>query len=133
MSLKSPLSTLLQNWHPRVLAVGALLIVSAIITLLAVCGTDAVWVPKCMFHQLTGLDCPGCGSQRAIVAATHGRWADAWHLNPALWVGLTIAFIYTMFPYRQPPRRRVERILYSPTAYLSIAAAIVIWTIARNL
>ncbi|WP_225974845.1 DUF2752 domain-containing protein [Arachidicoccus ginsenosidivorans] len=27
---------------------------------------DSSWFPKCPFRSLTGLQCPGCGSQRAI-------------------------------------------------------------------
>ena len=29
--------------------------------------------PKCPFHQLTGLHCPGCGSQRAINKILNGN------------------------------------------------------------
>jgi uncharacterized protein DUF2752 len=42
--------------------------------------------PLCVFHQLTGLDCPGCGSLRALHALLHGRLVEALHFN-----ALTIA------------------------------------------
>ncbi len=29
--------------------------------------------PVCMFHKLTGLNCPGCGSTRALFALLHGN------------------------------------------------------------
>lgn len=29
--------------------------------------------PVCMFHKLTGLNCPGCGSTRALYALLHGN------------------------------------------------------------
>jgi hypothetical protein len=37
--------------------------------------------PVCVFHQLTGLDCPGCGSQRALHALLRGNFITALHLN----------------------------------------------------
>jgi len=33
--------------------------------------------PKCPFYGITGLYCPGCGSQRAIHALLHGQIANA--------------------------------------------------------
>jgi Protein of unknown function (DUF2752) len=29
--------------------------------------------PVCLFHQLTGLNCPGCGATRALYALLHGN------------------------------------------------------------
>lgn len=36
----------------------------------------------CLFHNLTGLPCPGCGMTRGFVAMGHGRIAEAWTANP---------------------------------------------------
>lgn len=33
--------------------------------------------PRCLLHWLTGLHCPGCGTQRALHALLHGRWTEA--------------------------------------------------------
>jgi len=40
--------------------------------------------PVCYFHRLTGLDCPGCGSQRAIHQLLHGNLLLAFRFNPLL-------------------------------------------------
>ena len=40
------------------------------------------WAPKCPFHLLTGLDCPGCGNQRAVHALLHGNLREAVAANP---------------------------------------------------
>lgn len=38
------------------------------------------WI--CPFHALTGWDCPGCGSMRAVHQLLHGHFAEAFRLNP---------------------------------------------------
>lgn len=43
--------------------------------------------PRCFFHSLTGLDCPGCGGLRATHQLLHGDFLAAVKLNP-LFVGL---------------------------------------------
>ena len=35
----------------------------------------------CMFYNLTGLPCPGCGMTRGFVAMGHGQLAAAWRHN----------------------------------------------------
>jgi hypothetical protein len=37
--------------------------------------------PVCRFHQLTGLNCPGCGATRACHALLHGDLAAAFRDN----------------------------------------------------
>ena len=40
--------------------------------------------PRCVFHALTGLDCPGCGGLRAAHRLLHGDVAGAFAFNPLL-------------------------------------------------
>jgi hypothetical protein len=42
--------------------------------------------PRCVFHALTGLECPGCGGTRALHQLLHGRFVDAYRLNPMLFL-----------------------------------------------
>ena len=37
--------------------------------------------PVCQFHQITGLDCPGCGGLRAAHELLHGHLIAALHFN----------------------------------------------------
>ena len=50
---------------------------------------QTLWSPKCLFRSLTGLSCPGCGSQRAVYHLLHGRWLTAIHYNVLLLPSLT--------------------------------------------
>jgi hypothetical protein len=40
--------------------------------------------PKCLFHTLTGLYCPGCGSTRCLHALVHGNLRQAAAFNVLL-------------------------------------------------
>jgi uncharacterized membrane protein HdeD (DUF308 family) len=48
--------------------------------------TVAPFYPRCLFHSLTGLQCPGCGTTRALHHLLHGRVREAFQLNAMLFV-----------------------------------------------
>jgi Protein of unknown function (DUF2752) len=48
--------------------------------------------PVCQFHQLTGLNCPGCGATRALYALLHGNFLLALKDN-ALFIFTLAAFL----------------------------------------
>lgn len=100
---------------------------AVIVVFLALFDPTEVAAPQCTFRLLTGLDCPGCGTQRAIHALLHGRVADAWGYNAALFVAVPLIIIYMWSP------RRMERVLYAPATLWTIAAATAAWWVFRNL
>lgn len=91
-------------------------------------------MPKCAFKLLTGLDCPSCGSQRALHALLHGRVADALSFNPFLVLSIPY-LIAVMWGYAKtiPGSDVVRRIAHHPIAMLTYVALFCIWWIARNL
>jgi len=52
--------------------------------------TSHSFYPRCLFHQMTGLLCPGCGSLRAAHQLLHGRLMYALHFNALLVLSLPI-------------------------------------------
>ncbi|HTL18820.1 MAG TPA: DUF2752 domain-containing protein [Patescibacteria group bacterium] len=46
--------------------------------------------PTCLFHQATGLLCPGCGCLRAVHQLLHGNVTAAFHFNPWLVLSLPV-------------------------------------------
>ncbi len=49
----------------------------------------------CVFYELTGLYCPGCGSGRALFSLLHGNWRAAVKHNALfLPLGVPAAFVF---------------------------------------
>lgn len=93
---------------------------------------QATWMPKCLFHELTGWQCPGCGSQRMAHALLHGRLAQAWSFNPFIFIitpVVTLLAVGETWPRRWP---RLNAVMHHPAVIVAIGAAIVLWTIVRN-
>jgi hypothetical protein len=42
---------------------------------------ETAYSPKCIFHVMTGLNCPGCGMQRFLHAFMHGNFLEAIQYN----------------------------------------------------
>jgi len=90
--------------------------------------------PKCPFKSITGLQCPGCGSQRAIYQVLHGNFAESFRLNylflPAIFYGLIGGFTANFFPSQWPVIRKK---FYGLTAaYVALIIILLFW-IARNI
>jgi len=61
--------------------------------------------PVCPVHEHLHLECPGCGTTRALAALLHGHFAEALRLN-ALMIGavLPLAAVYGLFAYMRAVR-----------------------------
>ncbi len=55
--------------------------VSAVVTLAIFDPATAGFFPPCLFHQCTGLYCPGCGTTRALHQLLHGNLGAVLRLN----------------------------------------------------
>lgn len=61
--------------------------------------SDVPLFPKCIFHLLTGLECPGCGIQRALHHLLHGEFTEALRYN-AVAVLVIIPYLSLFFLLR---------------------------------
>jgi len=53
--------------------------------------------PSCAFKQITGLQCPGCGGQRAIYSLLHFQFQEAFQFNSLLVASLPYLSIWILF------------------------------------
>lgn len=89
--------------------------------------------PRCIFKVVTGLDCPGCGSQRAVHALLHGDIAAAARFNLLFLIEIPLlgAIIAGWFLRETYPR--FHRVVSSKPFIYTILGAIIVWTIVRNI
>jgi len=88
-----------QSAPPKIAAAQTLVFFTVVVLVVAALGSGAVlfffdpakhgFYPICLFHSLTGLNCPGCGATRSAYQLLHGHLLRALQDN-ALFV-LTLA------------------------------------------
>ena len=90
--------------------------------------------PKCIFKMLTGLNCPGCGSQRAVHHMLHGNFSQAFFLNPILMPALAYALLGAVLPLLFPSRwLELKRIFFGVKASYASLVIIILFFVWRNL
>ncbi len=117
------------------------LLVSVIVLLLAFAAYQlrqdggAGWMPGCFFRKLTDLECPGCGMTRATYAVLHGRFADAFRLNPVGIILFPLAMIGLGLEILGWVRGKAvyPRLSVGKWGSIAIAAILIIWWVVRNM
>lgn len=89
----------------------------------------STFYPQCVFHQVTGLDCPGCGTTRALHALLHGRIGEAFRLNAMLFPLMLVG----VFSAPSFLRGRTPAFVMNPWFAWGSFVVIVAWWIGRNL
>ncbi|WP_244614428.1 DUF2752 domain-containing protein [Elizabethkingia argenteiflava] len=94
---------------------------------------DFFW--KCPFRQITGYDCPGCGSQRALHALLHGNLKLAFSYNALFVMGL--AYLAMGWLVQSPAGAakfpKLRSLWFSQKTIVILLGVIIIFGVARNL
>ena len=94
-------------------------------------------VPKCPVKMLTGLDCPGCGFQRALHALLHGQLREAVAFNPFLLFALPIVGLWCLVRlriYQRQPEENVSSLVAVNRVLIFLyIAGYFLWFVIRNL
>ena len=91
---------------------------------------------QCTILYLTGLECPGCGGQRALYHLLHGEILTAIRYNVLFVVGVPfLAFLYyvmiQMYVLRNEKYR--NKVVFSTRAVYILLAVLLIFFILRNI
>lgn len=98
--------------------------------------TGNAWFPKCPFRLLTGLECPGCGSQRAVHRLLHFDIPGALSQNALLVLAIpyiVTGFIFDVCRSESESAVRWRKRLFGTTAIWIIFAVVVAFWILRNI
>jgi len=91
--------------------------------------------PKCPFFLVTGYQCPGCGSQRAIHSLLHANIGDALRYNAFMVVALPYILMGVWLEWLGGGKHypRLQRFLFGRWSALIVLVAIIAYWILRNL
>lgn len=95
---------------------------------------DSLYFPKCMFHSLTGWDCPGCGSQRAVHHLLHLRVKEAFFYNPLLICAIPYILAASYFDYWGGRERfpKAAKAMFGTIAIYILLCIVALFWILRN-
>lgn len=89
----------------------------------------------CLFHQLTGWDCPGCGMTRSVISLAHGHWIQALRYNlfsiPLLFLFFLYWFQFGKYYIKTGKRLSFEQVFSKTFTYLFLICFLV-YGVARN-
>ena len=103
----------------------AILLIAALAAVYAMEPGNTVqrFMPRCPFHEVTGMHCPGCGGTRAVHALLHGHPLKALRYNAILFpMGICTLLIWK-YPKLQ---------YYKPFTF-TVATLFILFFICRNL
>lgn len=123
-----------QHYFPIIIKSIAVLVIISLYTFFDARSPESFF-PQCPFHLLTGLYCPGCGSQRALSSLFHGQFLESMQYNflaiASLPFLLYSAFVYCVNFFR---KKKISQPIFYKTWFVWLILIIVIlFTILRNI
>ena len=109
----------------RYLIIAGLTILPCMVYLWARDPSEQGLTPPCLFFTLTGLQCPGCGTLRALHQLFNGNISAAFWLNPLIF--LSAPFIAYAFLIMGPKRFRMKlpEIALNPSLVIFLCLVVV--------
>lgn len=89
--------------------------------------------PKCIFLQLTGYKCPGCGSQRAIHSLLNLHIAEAFRYNALLVSMIPLIALMFLAIILRKKFPKFYNLLNSIPLIIFLLCITILWWILRNI
>ncbi|AVF47599.1 DUF2752 domain-containing protein [Elizabethkingia anophelis] len=90
---------------------------------------------QCPFKLLTGYDCPGCGSQRALHALLHGEIKQSFAYNPLFIIAIPYVILGFIFNQDKVKAKYpgFRKVLFGQKAIYMILFIVIAFWLLRNL
>jgi hypothetical protein len=91
--------------------------------------------PHCPFNSITGLFCPGCGSQRAVSALLHGELLQALSFNILLVFSMPLVLYSAMVSIANnfTKKQWQQKLFYSPLFVKVFLFVVIAFGVGRNI
>ncbi len=94
---------------------------------------SAWWMPRCPLKAMTGLQCPGCGSQRLLHALLHGDLQGAWQANALLLLSIPGIVFLGWLELRRERHPRLYARIYRTPFIIAVGVVLAGWGVIRNI
>ena len=112
----------------RRLAIGGAAILGVLSLAYFIDPQQCPWCPRCLWHALTGWDCPGCGMTRAAHELAHGHLQAALHLNALFVLALPALLLTGLLD-----RRTLLHWSSKPAVWLGLLIIVLVFGFVRNI
>lgn len=97
---------------------------------------DSAWFPKCPFKSVTGYECAGCGSQRAVHHLLNLEFKSAFKENPLLVLSIPYILLGWIIDGSKNPSQRMikmRKTWYGLRATYIVLGIVLSFWVLRNL
>ena len=132
-----------QSVPPKIAAAPSLAFFTIVVLMAAVLVSGAVlfffdpakhgFYPICLFHALTGWNCPGCGGTRAAYELLHGHLLRALHDNALFVLALAALLVRSAWWMAQRIRNKPATTSVPVGVWWGLLVVTLLFTLLRNL
>jgi hypothetical protein len=90
--------------------------------------------PRCLFHAVTGLHCPGCGALRGAHLLLHGHLTEALRMNALVFLCFPVTLVFFFWKWRASAGgAEASRFVVKPVWLWTALAVVFLFWVLRNL
>lgn len=105
-----------------------LIIVVIIMAILLIHGKIAI---ACVFYEITGLYCPGCGITRSILSLIDGNIYQAFRYNPIIFIDIPLIMITSIIDFIYKDNKKVKKV--TNAIYIMLLIITLVFGVLRNI
>jgi len=105
-----------------------LIIVVILMAILLIHGKIAI---ACVFYEITGLYCPGCGITRSILSLIDGNIYQAFRYNPIIFIDIPLIIITSIIDFIYKDNKKVKKV--TNVIYIMLLIITLVFGVLRNI